>query len=52
MYEEQELTMQVFSEPDIVTNEPEINVSGEFIRVYFKTTLLHVVINDIECSSL
>lgn len=30
MYEEQELTMQVFSEPDIVTNEPDINVS----RIY------------------
>lgn len=27
MYEEQELTMQVFSEPDMLTNEPDIHVS-------------------------
>lgn len=33
MYEEQELTMQVFSEPDIVTNEPDINVSRIYLCV-------------------
>lgn len=38
MYEEQELTMQVFSEPDIVTNEPDINVSERtyLFSTYFK----------------